>query len=100
LRVNTGTTDTLAQFIATLLAGTASSYPSILFAADVQDPGSGNTGTIGFTFRDITNNPCTGPDCHPGGSGEVPLPGAVWLFGSALAGLGMLGMRRRRRTPV
>jgi hypothetical protein len=32
----------------------------------------------------------------PTGNNPVPLPGAVWLFGTALAGLGFLGMRRRR----
>jgi hypothetical protein len=97
LRVSTGTTDTLAQFIATLLAGIGSGYPNILFAADVQDPSSGNTGTIGFTFKDITNTGCTGPNCGGGGGGVVPLPAAFWLFGSALAGLGLIGVRRRRR---
>ena len=30
-----------------------------------------------------------------GGGGNVPLPGAVYLFGTALAGLGVLGRRRR-----
>jgi hypothetical protein len=44
-----------------------------------------------------------GQDCPVGGCpdpvdppSDVPLPGAVWLFGSALAGLGLLSMRRRR----
>jgi hypothetical protein len=93
-RVNTGTSDTLAQFIATLLAGTGSNYPNILFAADVQDgstglPTSGNTGGIGFTFNNISS----------GGNqtGETPLPAALPLFVTGLGALGLLGWRRKRK---
>ena len=32
--------------------------------------------------------------------GEVPLPAAVWLFGSALVGVGALGRRRRRKVAL
>jgi hypothetical protein len=40
------------------------------------------------------------PSCSGGGNTPpVPLPAAFWLFGSALAGLGLIGVRRRRRTP-
>lgn len=40
------------------------------------------------------------PNTPPGGGGGVvPLPAAVWLFASGLAGLGLIGIRRRRRTP-
>jgi hypothetical protein len=40
---------------------------------------------------------------NPGGGfinptvGAVPVPGAVWLFGSGIAGLGMLRLRRRKQ---
>jgi hypothetical protein len=33
---------------------------------------------------------------HPGDIAAVPLPAALPLFGSALAGLGLIGWRRRR----
>lgn len=33
-------------------------------------------------------------------AGEVPLPAAVWLFGSALAGTGFLARRRRKQQVV
>jgi hypothetical protein len=53
-------------------------------------------GQGGLSHVGLYSHACT-VNCTPdGGSGEVPLPGAVWLFGSALAGLGMLSMRRRR----
>lgn len=80
-RVNTGTTDTLAQFIATLLSETGNS--NILFAADVQDPSTGNTGAIGF-----------------GVSGETPLPAALPLFASGAGVLGFLSRRRKRKQAV
>jgi hypothetical protein len=88
-RVNTGTSDTLAQFIATLLAGTGSNYPNILFAADVQDGSTGPTGVIGFTFDSITIGGNQG--------GETPLPAALPLFASGLGALGLLGWRRKRK---
>jgi hypothetical protein len=65
---------------------------------------NGNTGyrleegaASGITTWGTATEICTGPDCGGGGNPPpVPLPGAVWLFGTALAGLGFLGMRRRR----
>jgi hypothetical protein len=34
----------------------------------------------------------------PAGISAVPVPGAVWLFGSAIMGLGALKLRRRKQT--
>jgi hypothetical protein len=86
--VVTGTTDTLAQFIATLLAETSNS--NLLFAADVQDGSTAGTptGVIGFAFNNITNG---------GNQGTTPLPAALPLFASGLGGLGLLGWRRKRK---
>ena len=57
------------------------------------------SGTI-FTFQQLTGNPSfyVSALTFIGGQSTtpVPIPGAVWLFGSALAGLGLLARRRRR----
>jgi hypothetical protein len=82
--VNTGTTDTLAQFIATLLSETGNS--NIIFAADVQDPSTGNTGAIGFGL-------VAGGRSVP----ETPLPAALPLFASGAGLLGFLSWRRKRK---
>jgi hypothetical protein len=54
----------------------------------------------GPTYFLSTPNP-DGSNYNPGDRGtlavaETPLPGAIWLFGTALAGLGSLFSRRRR----
>ena len=72
----TGTAITLATFLADLEA----SSTGALFALDVINTGTGNTGLIDFGS----------------GTPTVPLPGAVWLFGTALVGMGVLGRRRRK----
>lgn len=50
------------------------------------------------------NNPTSGTDIASQSAtinvSPVPLPAAVWLFGSALAGLGFLATRRRERLSV
>jgi len=48
------------------------------FFADVRNPANGNTGVIDY------------------GPSAVPLPGAAWLFGTALVGMGILGRRRKK----
>jgi hypothetical protein len=82
--VNTGTTDTLAQFIATLLSETGNS--NIVFAADVQDPSTGNTGAIGFGLAGTV-----------GTTSVTPLPAALPLFASGAGVLGFLNWRRKRK---
>lgn len=42
---------------------------------------------------------CT-TDCGGSGSGEVPLPAAVWLLGTAVAGSAGFGAWRRRRASI
>jgi hypothetical protein len=56
--------------------------PNIFFAADIATvvDGATKTGSVGATV--------------------VPLPPAALLFGSALAGIGLLSRRRRKRKPV
>jgi len=92
--VNTGTTDTLAQFILTLNAGTGTGLPNIVFAADVQDGtcglNCGNTGVIGFSFLSITQHD---DDTTP----QTPIPGALPLFATGLGALGLLTWRRKRK---
>jgi len=61
------------------LALSSGGSPSVLFAADIF--GNGNTGVVG----------------GPGTPSAVPLPGAIWLFGTALAGMGLLGRRRSKK---
>jgi hypothetical protein len=101
--VYTGTSYTLAQFIATLLPGTKNGYPDVLFSADVQDgscganhdvpnnggSGCGYTGPIGFTFAGISNS--------EGGLTPVPLPGALPLFATLLGALGLVRWCRKRK---
>jgi len=50
------------------------------------------TGVVGLT-GDLTPTPFDVP-------GETPIPGAVWLFGSGLAGLGLLQRRRKQKQQV
>jgi hypothetical protein len=70
-------TETLAQFIATLLKGDDGVS---VFGADAFSGNTGNTGTIGFSLQ------------------ATPLPGALWLFGTVLAGAtGISGWRRKKR---
>ena len=87
--VVTGTTDTLAQFIATLLPETSNS--NLLFAADVRDGSTagGPTGVIGFAFNDISGG--------GNANGATPLPAALPLFATGLGALGLLGWRRKRK---
>jgi hypothetical protein len=51
----------------------------------------------GFSSAVLFGQACPDGGCPDDANSPVPLPGAVWLFGSALAGLGFLGMRRRRK---
>ena len=62
--------------IADLTAGN----PTIIFVADVFSGQTGNTGPV-----DVSGTPS-----------QVPLPPTALLFGTALAGLGLLGRRRRK----
>jgi hypothetical protein len=72
----------------------AVSTKGYLFAADICPLAGCGTGLTGYAAG--------GPIKPPGGDGGVvPLPPAIWLFASALAGLGLIGARRRRRrTPT
>jgi hypothetical protein len=63
-----------------------------LLAAGVQ-PGDA------LLFRAVWTGASDGAESFyivPTGLAAVPVPGAVWLFGSGIAGLGMLKLRRRK----
>ena len=75
--LNTASSMTLAAFIATLQQPDKA---ATLFGLDVIGS-TGNTGVIDFGL---------------GTTGQVPLPPAALLFGSALLGLGLLGRRRKK----
>ena len=89
--VDTGvSSETLAQFILTFLTADTG---SAIFAADVFSGITGNTGGIGF----VQCGPGAGISC-PNFQNPTPLPGAVWLFGTVLAGAaGVGGWRRKKR---
>jgi len=59
------------------------------FGAAIDISNSGNTGVIDAVLENQTGN---GPP-----PAELPIPGAVWLFGSVLAGAGGLKKWRKRR---
>jgi hypothetical protein len=62
-------------------------------------PGGGNGSFFSAAHVQAINDPAycagIGPDCGSGWIGAVPVPAAVWLFGSGL--LGLLGVARKRR---
>ena len=65
---------------------------------DVTDNGDG-TATVGSVSTVILGSSPAFPGFHPtftGGLNAVPVPAAVWLFGSGL--LGLVGVARRRRS--
>jgi len=56
-----------------------------------------------YAFYARVTNANDGPDSFyivPGTQAVVPLPAGVWLFGTGLAGLGMLKLRRRKSQPA
>ena len=59
------------------------------FALDIF---SGTTGLTGFVDASAGPTPFSNPP-------EVPLPGAIWLFGSGMAGLWALSRRRKKSVP-
>ena len=76
-------------------------FPSSVIAAGWL-PEAGGYSYLGPTFIGINNsgtilgNMCTATACTAYELTAVPLPGAVWLFGSALAGF--IGMKRRKNS--
>ena len=81
--VDTHSTDTLNQFLATLLA--SSDGTNSIFAADVSSAITGKTGAIGFILS------------QGGHQNETPLPAAVWLMGTVLGGGAGFGAWRKRK---
>jgi YgiT-type zinc finger domain-containing protein len=61
-------------------------------------PASWVISNVSFQYgTGLTEPNVPGQVCETCGNTEiVPVPAAAWLFGSALACLGLLGMRRRR----
>ena len=70
-------------------------------------PFASNNANFDITLLTMTNpdagytiapNCSFGIDCSGGGTPEVPVPAAVWLFGSGL--LGLVGVARRKKSEV
>ena len=87
--------------------------------SDVTATANGNQGANGTYYVNITSstafdtvvatssqyafefdNVSYSPTIPPGGPGQTPLPAAVWLFGSVLAGSSLIMRGRRRRIPT
>ena len=77
-----GHNDPFSAFTLTLMGVTASAFLDGLLAVDMCKLSSATA--------------CSGTGFINGSLAAVPLPPAALLFGTAMAGLGMLGMRRRR----
>jgi len=63
---------------------------SVFMALDIISGTTGKTGLVD----------CCGPGVTPFDTPTVPIPGAVWLFASGVAGLGALLRRRRKQQQV
>jgi hypothetical protein len=75
------------------LADIAASDKGIFFATHVCEAGASATSC----GRAVTGFAGGGPELPPGGGGEVPLPGALWLMGTVIAGwFGYARWRERR----
>ncbi len=57
---------------------------------DINDIANDLNGVVGRTPQIVSQFRVTPTDLHP-----VPVPGAVWLFGSALLGFGLQGLRKK-----
>lgn len=61
-------------------------------------PGTGSFGLAVNSFGDGFGDPLTVGLAASSSVSAVPVPAAVWLFGAALAGLGVFGYRREKPT--
>ena len=66
--------------------------PNTFFALDVLGNVTGRTGLVGFAGLSVEEQ-CTNCENPPG----TPIPGAVWLFGTVLAGGAGYGRWRKRK---
>jgi hypothetical protein len=80
------------QQILSLALGTLQTDPLYLFLQFKAQSTFNGTNTAEYLIAMVTS-----PDAPPGGGGEVPLPGAVALFGTVLAGSWGIGRWRRHR---
>ena len=86
--VNSGALDTFARVVLLLKSGNT-------FSSYLYEPGS-NAGSFGtWTTSALGNTELSHFSIYTSGMNPVPVPAAVWLFGTAL--LGFIGISRRTR---
>jgi len=71
----------------------------VFFAADIKGVASGNTGLVGSANLTVVEEQCApGAGCD---TSPTPIPGAVWLFGTVLAGgAGFTRWRKKRKAQL
>ena len=81
-----------ARYIFDLGGGTWNGTETIVGQGFWTDPTQGSISHVGIYTKVVNGTPGPGP----GGTGEIPEPGTILLFGTGLAGLGLWRMKRNK----